>query len=146
MKSFKQYLTEYAETWSVKELVFGDISRTYVHIPLSLPMWKRITEINDMYGVHTTSIEGMERLIKLQGSSAQVSTADFATEVGIESMAGGIATDGGAVYGDAESILGGERALRNAAPRRLGGGTPYGGRDKAEGGAVHGAAEGARRW
>ena len=97
MRTFKQYLTEFAETWSVKDLVFGDISRTYVHIPLSLPMWKRITEINDMYGVHTTSIEGMERLIKLQGSSAQVSTADFATEVGIESMAGGIATDGGAV-------------------------------------------------
>ena len=50
MKSFKQYLTEYAETWSVKDLVFGEVARTYVHIPLSLPMWKRITEIRDMYG------------------------------------------------------------------------------------------------
>ena len=97
MKKFKQYLTEYAETWSVKDLVFGKISRTYTHIPLSLPMWKRITEIRDMYGVHGTSIEGMKKLIKLQGSSAQISTADFATELGVESIADGIATEGGAV-------------------------------------------------
>ena len=60
MKKFKQYLTEYTETWSVKDLVFGKISRTYTHIPLSLPMWKRITEIRDMYGVHGTSIEGKD--------------------------------------------------------------------------------------
>ena len=97
MKSFKQYLTEYAETWSVKDMIFGKVSRTYVHIPLSLPMWKRITEIRDMYGVHGTSIEGMQKLVGLQGSSAQISTADVASEWGVESIADGIATQGGAV-------------------------------------------------
>ncbi len=97
MIGFKQYITEMSQSWSVKDLVYGEVARTYVHIPLSLPMWKRITEIRDMYGVHTTSIEGMERLIKLQGSSAQISTADWTTERGLESMAGGIATEGGAV-------------------------------------------------
>ena len=103
MKTFKQYLTEDAQAWTVKELVFGNQSSTiaarnlYVHIPLSLPMWKRITEIKDMYGVHATTIDGMEKLVKIQGSSAQISTADWASEEGIETMATGIATEGGAV-------------------------------------------------
>ena len=63
MRTFKQHLKEYTQTWSVKDLIFGDVSRTYTHIPLSLPMWKRITEVRDMYGAHSTSIEGMEKLI-----------------------------------------------------------------------------------
>ena len=102
MKDFKQYLTEFAETWSVKDLVFGGGGSRYspglyVHIPLSLPMWKRITDIGEMYGVHATTVEGIENLVKLQGSAAQISTADWASEFGIESMAEGIATEGGAV-------------------------------------------------
>ena len=103
MKSFKQYLTEDVTSWTVKELVFGNQSSTiaarnlYVHIPLSLPMWKRITDIGEMYGVHATTISGMEKLVKIQDSSAQISTADWASEEGVETMATGIATEGGAV-------------------------------------------------
>ena len=97
MRTFKQHLKEYTQTWSVKDLIFGDVSRTYTHIPLSLPMWKRITEVRDMYGAHSTSIEGMEKLIAMQNSSAQISSADFVTDWGAESMADGIATEGGAV-------------------------------------------------
>jgi hypothetical protein len=99
MRTFKQHLTEMAAAWSVKELVFGNdkMRGTYVHIPLSLPMWKRITDIGELYGVHATTVNGMEKLVKLQGSSAQISTADMASEYGIETMATGIATEGGAV-------------------------------------------------
>ena len=60
-------------------------------------MWKRITEVKNMYGVHATSIDGMEKLVKLQGSSAQISTVDWASKYGIESLVSGIATEGGAV-------------------------------------------------
>ena len=97
MRTFKEYLAEYAETWSVKDLVFGKISRTYTHIPLSLPMWKRITEIKDMYGVHSTTVEGVEKLVGIQNSSAQISTVDWASDYGIESLVSGIATEGGVV-------------------------------------------------
>jgi len=103
MKNFKQYLAEMAQSWSVKELIFGsDRSTTaarnlYVHIPLSLPMWKRITDIGELYGVHATTVGGMEKLVKIQGSAAQISTADWASEEGIQTMATGIATEGGAV-------------------------------------------------
>ena len=97
MRTFKEYLVEFAETHSVKSLVFGDISRIYTHIPLSLPMWKRITEIKDMYGVHSTTVEGVEKLVGIQNSSAQISTVDWASDYGIESLVSGIATEGGAV-------------------------------------------------
>ena len=86
-----------SQSWSVKDLIFGEVARTYVHIPLSLPMWKRITEVKNMYGVHATSIDGMEKLVKLQGSSAQISTVDWASKYGIESLVSGIATEGGAI-------------------------------------------------
>ena len=86
-----------AQSWSVKDLVYGEVARTYVHIPLSLPMWKRITEIKDMYGVHATTVDGVEKLTKIQNSSAQISTVDYASQYGIESLVGGIATEGGAV-------------------------------------------------
>ena len=98
MKNFKDFLLkESAQSWSVKDLIFGEVARTYVHIPLSLPMWKRITEIKNMYGVHSTTVNGMEKLAKLQGSSAQISTVDWASKYGIETLASGVATDGGAV-------------------------------------------------
>ena len=98
MKNFKDFLlAENSTSWSVKDLIFGEVARTYVHIPLSLPMWKRITEVKNMYGVHATSIDGMEKLVKLQGSSAQISTVDWASKYGIESLVSGIATEGGAV-------------------------------------------------
>ena len=97
MKSFKQYLTESSQSWSVKDLIYGEVARTYVHIPLSLPMWKRITEIKDMYGVHATTVDGIEKLAKIQNSSAQISTVDYASQYGIESLVSGIATEGGAV-------------------------------------------------
>ena len=97
MKSFKKYLTEVAQTYSVKELIFGKVARTYVHIPLSLPMWKRITEVKDMYGIHSTDITGIEKLVKMQNSSAQISTADEVSDYGIEAMVSGVATEGGAV-------------------------------------------------
>ena len=97
MIGFKQYITEMAQSWSVKDLVYGEVARTYVHIPLSLPMWKRITEIKDMYGVHATTVDGVEKLTKIQNSSAQISTVDYASQYGIESLVGGIATEGGAV-------------------------------------------------
>ena len=98
MKKFKDFLlTEGSTSWSVKDLIFGEVARTYVHIPLSLPMWKRITELKDMYGVHATTVNGMEKLAKLQGSSAQISTVDWASKYGIETLASGVATDGGAV-------------------------------------------------
>ena len=78
MKNFKDFLlAENSQSWSVKDLIFGEVARTYVHIPLSLPMWKRITEVKNMYGVHSTTINGMEKLVKLQGSSAQISTVDW---------------------------------------------------------------------
>ena len=86
-----------SQSWSVKDLIFGEVARTYVHIPLSLPMWKRITEVKNMYGVHATTVDGMEKLVKLQGSSAQISTVDWASKYGIESLVSGIATEGGAV-------------------------------------------------
>ena len=98
MKNFKDFLlAEDSTSWSVKDLIFGEVARTYVHIPLSLPMWKRITELKDMYGVHATTVNGMEKLAKLQGSSAQISTVDWASKYGIETLASGVATDGGAV-------------------------------------------------
>ena len=98
MKNFKDFLlAENSQSWSVKDLIFGEIARTYVHIPLSLPMWKRITEVKNMYGVHSTTINGMEKLVKLQGSSAQISTVDWASKDGIETLVSGIATEGGAV-------------------------------------------------
>ena len=98
MKKFKDFLlAESSTSWSVKDLIFGEVARTYVHIPLSLPMWKRITEVKNMYGVHATSIDGMEKLVKLQGSSAQISTVDWASKYGIESLVSGIATEGGAI-------------------------------------------------
>ena len=97
MKSFKQYLTESTQAWSVKDLIYGEVARTYVHIPLSLPMWKRITEVKDMYGVHATTVDGVEKLAKIQNSSAQISTVDYASQYGIETLVGGIATEGGAV-------------------------------------------------
>ena len=97
MKSFKQYLTESTQSWSVKDLIYGEVARTYVHIPLSLPMWKRITEVKDMYGVHATTVDGVEKLAKIQNSSAQISTVDYASQYGIETLVGGIATEGGAV-------------------------------------------------
>jgi len=98
MKKFKDFLlVEGSTSWSVKDLIFGEVARTYVHIPLSLPMWKRITELKDMYGVHATTVNGMEKLAKLQGSSAQISTVDWASKYGIETLASGVATDGGAV-------------------------------------------------
>ena len=98
MKNFKDFLIkENSQSWSVKDLIFGEVARTYVHIPLSLPMWKRITEVKNMYGVHSTTINGMEKLVKLQGSSAQISTVDWASKDGIETLVSGIATEGGAV-------------------------------------------------
>ena len=98
MKKFKDFLlAESSTSWSVKDLIFGEVARTYVHIPLSLPMWKRITEVKNMYGVHATTVNGMEKLVKLQGSSAQISTVDWASKYGIESLVSGIATEGGAV-------------------------------------------------
>tara|TARA_B100000949_G_scaffold218541_1_gene217022 strand:- start:1330 stop:2289 length:960 start_codon:yes stop_codon:yes gene_type:complete len=97
MRTFKKHLVEMSQSWSVKDLIFGEVARTYVHIPLSLPMWKRITEVKNMYGVHATSIDGMEKLVKLQGSSAQISTVDWASKYGIESLVSGIATEGGAI-------------------------------------------------
>ena len=97
MKTFKQYLTESTQAWSVKDLIYGEVARTYVHIPLSLPMWKRITEVKDMYGVHATTVDGVEKLAKIQNSSAQISTVDYASQYGIETLVGGIATEGGAV-------------------------------------------------
>jgi|TARA_B100001964_G_C14087689_1_gene533344 hypothetical protein len=60
-------------------------------------MWKRITDIGELYGVHATTVGGMEKLVKIQGSAAQISTADWASEEGIQTMATGIATEGGAV-------------------------------------------------
>jgi len=98
MKNFKDFLlAENSQSWSVKDLIFGEVARTYVHIPLSLPVWKRITEVKNMYGVHSTTINGMEKLVKLQGSSAQISTVDWASKDGIETLVSGIATEGGAV-------------------------------------------------
>ena len=87
MRTFKQHLNENAASWTVKELVFGNQSSSiaartlFVHIPLSLPMWKRITDIGEMYCVHATSVNGMDKLVKIQGSSEQISTADWASEV-----------------------------------------------------------------
>ena len=98
MKKFKDFLlAEGSTSWSVKDLIFGEVARTYVHIPLSLPMWKRITEVKNMYGVHSTTINGMEKLVKLQGSSAQISTVDWASKEGIKTLVSGVATEGGAV-------------------------------------------------
>ena len=97
MRTFKKHLVEMSQSWSVKDLIFGEVARTYVHIPLSLPMWKRITEVKNMYGVHATTVNGMEKLVKLQGSSAQISTVDWASKYGIESLVSGIATEGGAI-------------------------------------------------
>ena len=98
MKNFKDFLlAENSQSWSVKDLIFGEVARTYVHIPLSLPMWKRITEVKNMYGVHSTTINGMEKLVKLQGSSAQISTVDWASKEGIKTLVSGVATEGGAV-------------------------------------------------
>ena len=101
MKTFKEFLTEEQQFHSVKDLVFGGslswTSGESIYIPLSLPMWKRITNIKKMYGVHATSIDGVEKLLKKQRTAAQVSTADSASEGGINHLATGVATEGGAV-------------------------------------------------
>ncbi len=101
MKTFKEFLTEDQRSHTVKSLVFGEGgiygTRGGVYIPLSLPMWKRITDVKKMYGVHSTSIDGVEKLLRKQRTAAQVSTTDTASEAGIRWLSTGVATDGGAV-------------------------------------------------
>ena len=101
MKTFKEFLTEDQKSHTVKSLVFGEGgiygTRGGVYIPLSLPMWKRITDVKKMYGVHSTSIDGVEKLLRKQRTAAQVSTTDTASEAGTRWLSTGVATEGGAV-------------------------------------------------
>ena len=96
MKSFKSYLTEFAQL-STSEYVFDTHSAnsSSLKIPISGPMFKRIWPDTIRATVfHTTDLAGLERLKKLQGKKKSIS-AFFSMMA--NQMEGGIATDGGVV-------------------------------------------------
>ena len=98
MKSFKGFLSEdmhllIERAEEVKTLVFN----TKTHIPLSKKMMIRLKggEAPEKYGIHITSIDKLDDLLRIQNSAKQISVM---TSVGgaMESLlSGGVATTGG---------------------------------------------------
>ena len=95
MKSFKQYLKEFAQQ-STSDYVFNaGFNSSGLMIPISGPMFKRIWPDTIRATVfHTTSPENLAGLKKLQGKKKSIS-AFFSMMA--NQMEGGIATDGGVV-------------------------------------------------
>ena len=78
MKRFKQYLNEGSSS-SVQDMIFQR-TEDEVIIPLSQPMWERLTgEKSTIYGVHITDADGLHKLSRMQRSRKQVSVM---TELG----------------------------------------------------------------
>jgi len=98
MKSFKQYLREFAQR-SPSELIF-DVSSmgpssSALRIPISAPMFKRIWPDTIRTTVfHATDLEGLKRLKKLEGGKRTISAFFSMMSSYMES---GIATGGGIV-------------------------------------------------
>ena len=98
MKSFKGYLTEFAQ-YSTSELVFmnngqGSASSGLM-IPISGPMFKRIWPDTIRTTVfHTTDLDGLGKLKRLEGGKKSISA--FFSMMS-RYMEGGVATSGGIV-------------------------------------------------
>ena len=105
MKSFKQYLREFAQ-YSASELVFDTHTdnSSSLKIPISGPMFKRIWPDTIRATVfHTTDLAGLERLKKLEGGKKTISAFFSMMSRYMES---GIATAGGIVVEmDADVII-----------------------------------------
>jgi hypothetical protein len=96
MKTFKQYLKEYA-MFSTSDYVFDTLSSNTsdLKIPISGPMFKRIWPDTIRATVfHSTDTEHLAELKKLEGKKKSIS-AFFSMMA--NQMEGGIATDGGVV-------------------------------------------------
>ena len=98
MKSFKGYLTEFAQ-YSTSELVFMNNGQgsgsSGLMIPISGPMFKRIWPDTIRTTVfHTTDLTGLEKLKRLEGGKKTIS-AFFSMMA--RYMEGGIASGGGIV-------------------------------------------------
>ena len=96
MKSFKGYLTEFA-IQSTSDYVFDTHTdnSSSLKIPISGPMFKRIWPDTIRATVfHTTSLEGLARLKKLEGGKKSISAFFSMMSRYMES---GIATEGGIV-------------------------------------------------
>ena len=97
MKSFKSYLTEFAQ-YSTSDIVFDTSSydnTSSLSIPMSGPMFKRIWPDTIRTTVfHTTDLSGLKALKKIEGGKKSIS-AFFSMMA--KYMEGGIATGGGIV-------------------------------------------------
>ena len=94
MKTFKGYLNERAGS-SLSDLLFMPFVKSYdrLLIPISSSMYKRIWPDNIRATVfHTTDVEGVKKIAKLQGKKTQIS-AFFAMQS--RYMEIGVATQGG---------------------------------------------------
>ena len=95
MKSFKHYLTEMRRGSSLSDLLFIPTIKDYnkLMIPISSSMYKRIwPETLRATVFHTTDVDGVHRIAKLQGKKSQISAffSMFAKYMEI-----GVATQGG---------------------------------------------------
>jgi len=96
MKTFKSYLTEFAQQ-STSDYVFDthSVNSSSLKIPMSAPMFKRIWPDTIRATVfHTTDLAGLERLGKLEGGKKTISA--FFSMMS-RYMEGGIASGGGVV-------------------------------------------------
>ena len=98
MKSFKQYLKEFA-SYSTSELVFRNAGQgtgsSGLMIPISGPMFKRIWPDTIRATVfHTTDLSGLEKLKKLEGGKKTISAFFSMMSRYMET---GVATGGGIV-------------------------------------------------
>jgi len=95
MKTFKHYLTERVVRSSVSDMLFQPKIDEYnrLMIPISSSMYKRIWPDNIRATVfHTTDVEGVKKIAKLQGKKTQIS-AFFMMQS--RYMEIGVATQGG---------------------------------------------------
>ena len=95
MKSFKQYIREFAQQ-STSDYVFNIGSdSSALKIPISGPMFKRIWPDTIRATVfHATDIEGLSKIAKLEGGKKSISA--FFSMMS-RYMERGVATSGGAV-------------------------------------------------
>ena len=98
MKSFKGFLSEdkhllIERAEEVKTLVFNK----QTHIPLSKKMMIRLKggEAPSKYGIHITSIDNLDDLLRIQNSAKQISVMTSAGGAMESLLGGGVATEGG---------------------------------------------------
>ena len=100
MLRFRQHIAEQQQllierTEEVKELVFN----LKTHIPLSKKMMIRLKggEAPEKYGIHITSIDQLDDLLRIQNSAKQISVMTSAGGAMKSLLGGGVATEGGGV-------------------------------------------------